>query len=787
MRVLRTKARRDMRRQRASFLAITVTIFLGVTLFGATYDAFRNLDDSYKRAFTQYRFANLTVTGGDVARFAAAARAQPGVEAVQTRTQTDVPIQVGADKFLGRVVGMPPGHQPAVNRLAIESGTYLQPARPDDVLVDRNMAKAFDLETGDRVAVTGAAGAQRVTLLGVASSPEYYWPARSRQEAFTAPKDFGVLYVPQPLAERLAGDARPNQVAIYYANGKENAGLTKRLSAAAERSGATDVFTRADQPSNSSLQQDVKSFEQLAILFPLLFLTAAALATGVLMRRLVTSQRPIVGMLRACGYSRGQIVRHFLSFGLLSGAAGGILGVALGLWLASVMTSAYTDQLSIPLSVIEIRPSTILVGIAFGLGTGALASAAPAAFAAGVPPAEAMRRFSPAKAGKISLAERLFPPLRRLPVRWRMAIRSIGRNPRRATSTVLGVVLALILILSSWGMIDAAQILIDRQYGQIERQDAQLYVRAPLGSAELARIRGVPGVRRAEPAAELPVSLRANGHRYQTALIALRRNTQMHGFYESGGGQIELPVAGLIVGQAVQGRLDLRAGQSVRIGAPGTGVEVSAPLDAVVNEPLGAFAYASLDAVRALAGPRLGEGNSVFVTYAPGVDRDRMRRALSAVPGVTAFVDSKALQEYMNSYLGLYYLFIGIMVLFGGAMAFALLYNSIQANLAERSVEVATLRAAGTPFATLARMITVENTIVAMLGIVPGLFLGYETAKLFLEQFQTDWFSFELEMRTSTFVLASLAILAVALLSELPGLRAVRRLDIAEVVRERAA
>jgi putative ABC transport system permease protein len=261
----------------------------------------------------------------------------------------------------------------------------------------------------------------------------------------------------------------------------------------------------------------------------------------------------------------------------------------------------------------------------------------------------------------------------------------------------------------------------------------------------------------------------------------------MHGFYEADGEQIELPASGLVVGKAVQGRLDLSIGQPVRVGAPGTGVEVSAPLDAVVNEPLGAFAYASLDAVQALAGPRLGEGNSVFVSYDPGVDRDRMRRALSAVPGVTAFVDSKALQEYMDSYLGLYYLFIGIMVLFGGAMAFALLYNSIQANLAERSVEVATLRAAGTPFATLARMITVENTIVAALGIAPGLVLGYLMAKLFMEQFQTDWFSFELEMYPSTFVFAALAILAVALLSQLPGLRAVKRLDIAEVVRERAA
>jgi putative ABC transport system permease protein len=220
---------------------------------------------------------------------------------------------------------------------------------------------------------------------------------------------------------------------------------------------------------------------------------------------------------------------------------------------------------------------------------------------------------------------------------------------------------------------------------------------------------------------------------------------------------------------------------------PGTGVRIEAPVRETVDEPLGAFVYASLDSVRAVAGGRLGLGNSVFVEYADGADRDRMRETLSRQPGVAAFADSKALLDYMNQYLGLYYLIIGLMVLFGGAMAFALLYNVIQANLAERAVEVATLRAAGTPFATLARMITVENVLITGIGIVPGLLIGYELARVFMGQFSYDWFSFEVQARSSTFVLSAAAILVVALLSQLPGLRAVKRLDVASVVRERSA
>jgi putative ABC transport system permease protein len=70
---------------------------------------------------------------------------------------------------------------------------------------------------------------------------------------------------------------------------------------------------------------------------------------------------------------------------------------------------------------------------------------------------------------------------------------------------------------------------------------------------------------------------------------------------------------------------------------------------------------------------------------------------------------------------------------------------------------------------------------------VPGLIAGYLVAALFMSTFSSDQFSFDLQMRTSTLILSAVAVMAVALLSQIPGLRAVRRIDVAEIVRERAA
>ncbi len=785
MSTLTVKARRDIARQRAQFAAIAITVLLGVALYAASYDAFRGLEASYKRAYSDLRFADLTVTGGDAGRVASQARAD-GAQAVQQRTVADLPMQVGPDKFLGRMVGLPAAHQPSVNRVDLNSGSYLSSGHPDGVLVEQHMADEFDLSAGDSLIVNGAAGPRRVTILGVAASPEYFWPSPSRQDVLPPPKSFGVLFAAEPLAEKLAGPAGQHQVAIYYPGGGADDALTAKLTGAADAAGATDVLTRAEQPSNSALQEDVSAFRTLAILFPLLFLTAAALAVSVLMRRLVNAQRPMIGMLRACGYSRGQITRHYLLFGVAAGVAGAVLGAIGGVVLAGVVTHAYVKELLIPVTVVSVSPVTIAFGIFFGVAATLLASALPARNAAGTPPAEAMRRFAPTGGGHRSLAERLLPPLRSLPVRSLMVVRSIGRNRLRTLSTALGVVLALCLILVSWGMIDTTELLVDKQFKQVQRQDAEVFFKPNLSGTDLQRLRQVAGVSAAEPGAEVPVTLRSGDRLYQSELDGFQPDTDMHGFLTPGGGTTELPASGILAGQALGGKLGVGTGDTVTASLAG-GRQAKLRLDGVVDEPLGTYLYATLAQVRAAAGPSLGDGNVALVRYRSGVDREQMRRRLSSLPGAVAFYDTRALYDTVNKYLGLYYAFVGIMLIFGGAMAFALLFNAMTSNIAERVVEVATLRAAGARHRTLARMITAENVLMTLLGIGPGLLIGYELARLFMAQFDNDQFDFSLQMRASTLVFAALAILIVALLSQLPGLRAVRRLDVAEVVRERAA
>jgi putative ABC transport system permease protein len=775
---------RDIGRHRAQFIAITLTMFLGVTIFGATYDSFRNLEASYSSTATEYRFANLTVHGGDVNGVVQAAANLSAVDSVEVRTVADIPLQVGDVKLLGRIVSVPAGGQPTVNELKVTSGSYLDPAVPDGVLVEQHMADHFKLVPGDTLQVLAGSTWTQVTVQGVVSSPEYIWPARNRQEIITTPDNFGVIFPSDALAATLAPNPQ-NEAVFYYTGGTPNPQATTQLTAKAHQLGATDIYTRAEQPSNAGLSEDLKGFQEMAIFFPMMFLLAAGMAAYVMISRLVHSQRPHIGVFVANGFTRGQVLRHYLGYGLVPGLIGSIPGAVAGILLARVITRMYTSMLSVPVTLVQFYPLTLIGAIVFGLVASLLAALAPALVASRVRPAAAMRGETPTGGGRLSIVERIIPPLRRIPVAWRMAVRGVGRNPRRTTYTIIGVVLSLMLVLVSWGMIDTIDHLMNKQFVEIQREDATVYFTSSVSTSEVTALESVPGVARAEPDLTLGASLSSGPNHYETSLQVLENNTQMHRFPTTNGDWIGLPDQGLVVGKAIESILDVKVGDPITVTATG-GITFTEPIADFVDEPLGTFAYIARDRADALVGSQL-PATSALVSYAPGADANQLRQTLTNRPEIAAFEDAKALFTTMQQYMVLFYAFVGVMLAFGAAMAFALIFNAMSVNIAERTREVATLLAVGTDRRHISRYITTENLLVVTMGIPLGLVAGYFASKAAMASFSSDLFDFSLFIKPTTYVWAALAMLVVAFVSQWPGLRAIRRLSIAKIVKERSA
>ncbi len=792
MSTLGVKRRRDLARSRWPFLAATLTILIGVMMFASTYDSYLNLKESYLETYDRLALADMTITGG-TGDMAPRLASLPGVAAVEVRRQADLPIRIDGRTLEGRFIGMPPDAQPAVNRIDVTDGTYLDPREGHAVVVEAHLARTFSLRSGDQVEVLSPSGTVELHVIGVAASAEYIWVAKSRQEVFVTGDQFGVLFASENLLAALPDSDIVEQTLVLYEPDTDVAATDAEVTSVARESGATDIQTQVDQPSNATLSLDVEGFREMAIAFPFMFLLAAGLTVYVLLTRIVQTQRSTIGTLRASGLTAKTVRRHYVGYGLIVGLVGAVLGSVVGVVLGAMMTSLYTSLLDIPDTVVQIRALTLAIGIAFGPIAGGLAAYLPARAAYRIAPAEAMRGTSATLRGRASLAERLVPPLTRLPVRWRMTMRGIGRARARSISTVAGVVLALVLVLASAGMIDTIVTVVDRETTQISLQDAIVVTDTPVTVESTSAVLAVPNVITAESVANVGASVSANGRSYATSVTGFDPATAMHGWTNPSG---SLPDEGMLAGSALRDLLGIDEGQNVAVSFPSLGVTASVKVVEFVDEPIGTPLYMRTDtlvrtleaagvpdAVTVVAGPRV---TNLYVQTGSEADRTATVDALRGVPGVVLVQDTRTFVDLLNQSLVLLYAFVGIMLMFGGLMAFALMFSTISVNVAERSSEFATLKANGMSDRTIGRLVSSENLLLAAVGLIPGLVLGTIVAAEMMASFSSDMFAFDLIISPLTYVLAAVSMFVVGFLSLIPSIRRIRHIDVGSVMRERS-
>jgi putative ABC transport system permease protein len=84
----------------------------------------------------------------------------------------------------------------------------------------------------------------------------------------------------------------------------------------------------------------------------------------------------------------------------------------------------------------------------------------------------------------------------------------------------------------------------------------------------------------------------------------------------------------------------------------------------------------------------------------------------------------------------------------------------------------------------IAKMITIENLILGFAGIIIGIPLGYMIAVYSFSFLQTDMLSYSLVIFPRTYLLAIGVVILAMIISQIPAIRNVNRLDLARMINE---
>jgi putative ABC transport system permease protein len=161
-----------------------------------------------------------------------------------------------------------------------------------------------------------------------------------------------------------------------------------------------------------------------------------------------------------------------------------------------------------------------------------------------------------------------------------------------------------------------------------------------------------------------------------------------------------------------------------------------------------------------------------------------VRRMLYQLPGVASLDLKDEIAAGWQSLMGLYYVMMGMFLVFALVIAAAVIFNTMTVNVLERKREIATMRALGQSRGRLRAMMTVENLLAGLLALVPGLALGVGSTYYLFQVFSSSAdFFLPFDIAPLTYVIVTLLIFDTSLLSQLPAMHRVNRMDLAEATK----
>src|SRR5580693_3734224 len=433
-------ARADLRARRGQALT-TIAVVAGVVaaLFLATM-LLQGAVNPWQQLFARTHGADVLIYFQDGTN-TAGLRQVAGIHELSTPYQAaSATLEQGAVKSPVELRAMTPA-PPTMSVPVIVAGSWLRSSAPDGAVLEASFAQAVHVGVGDRIMVYGIDGTKAsMRVIGLADTAD---------QGFYPQWTPGLIWVQHKLLTRVEPNPSETHVIVglrlddnsAVATGQVVQTIWNLYNGVGENS-AVERYSTWQQVRDSMASND----RLLGLLLALFGVIANVTAGRVLV------QRQDIAMLKALGFTPGQVVRMLLAEQTLLGAA----GAGLGLIAARIITSPEfvrpPDGTPVGLAPLSAGWMT-LIGVGTVL-TVAIATVIPAWWAGRVSPVAAVQPSPPR--GHLSLIARL-GLLVHLPAALVLGARDSLTRRLPAALTVFGLAIPMVMItiaLTCWSTID---------------------------------------------------------------------------------------------------------------------------------------------------------------------------------------------------------------------------------------------------------------------------------------------------------------------------------------------
>jgi putative ABC transport system permease protein len=771
------KAYRDIAGRKVRSALTVLGILIGVAGIVTIVSTSQNLTRAQAQAFNNSSQADVTLWVWDAPpSLERALEAIPNVDRAELRitywTKWKV-AEVWQDIYF---IGIADFGGMEVNRIALKEGFY--PAW-DECLLGVSVKEVTPVAVGQEIIYrAGPDNAEHyLKVSGFAQSPTYLSSTLT---------NLSIAYAPAVTVRKMLGITGSNQVLVKVSDLSSVAETAEEIERVIAKRGLSHGKPQVRDPMDYPGRRELDALILLMFLFSALGLVLSGFLVANTLAAIITEGVREIGVMKALGASRGQVMRLYLLTTFFYGLAGTILGLLVGS-VSQWFLTAYIGRLANVEILFRISPQGLILGALVGLGVALLAGLGPAWTGAAITVGDALAGYGITSTYGQGLLDRALHRMRGLPSLAAIALRNLARRKARNAVTLTVIALSTAAYLAAQSTHASVSQAIDGIF-DIYSPEAWVYFNEPVDSHFGAMLLTVPGVRYVEP-----WSVDDCWIGYAKArLWGLPADTALYRYQlEAGRWYREGETDAIVISADLAAARDLYLGDMVEVQVGDAAREfhvvgIANDYSIFLGSTVTAKVFMPVDMTHRISG-RLGRA-SFFALQLDDSTPENVNRILGQLerkfrswrPGtVSAHREFRsALEQSKVLSIGL-----SVMVIIVALISAVGVMNTLTLSVLERRREVGVLRAVGANDISLLQVFLTEGLALGLAGWVLGTVVGYPVGRFFVARMGK--LLFQLEFRfTFRLVLAGFlfAILLAALASLGPALGAAR-LPVAETLR----
>ena len=237
-----------------------------------------------------------------------------------------------------------------VNRVCLMKGEF--PESADEIAIDRMYADNNELSVGD--IITEEEGRREWKITGLVALSDYSCLFSDNNDSMFDAVKFGVGIVTEEAFDTFNTDNMTCNYSWKY--GKEPKGETEEKNVAEDfmkvLNNEVSLETFVPRYSNQAIQftgEDMGSDRMMMIILLYIVIAILAFVFGITISNTIHKESTVIGTLRASGYTRRELILHYMTAPMLVTFAGAVVGNILGYTvLKNVCAGMYYGSYSLP-------------------------------------------------------------------------------------------------------------------------------------------------------------------------------------------------------------------------------------------------------------------------------------------------------------------------------------------------------------------------------------------------------------------------------------------------------